>query len=301
MGHVTIPGPLLELTDLGRASLKAGVRYVASTRQQTILIERQTGWPLPRAYYDAGVAVLDGPEIKQGQLYDRTRFLRVFSHAGFEPKVLSWLASNPDPAGYNLPDQLRELRQGQVREGFLPSYLVEITGGDLLAYSGVGEQRDEFLERVCATTSIRQLTQAQGALEPQQIWREWLAQSETYRSGRLEQQPNGQWRVVLEAGAFGDAPKARLIRLGAHEFHEHHFLQVWCDDPATRQAALRQRTLGIATVPDVTTGAELMRRMRNLAGTLQVPEITMKELREHARRVGEGRRLDRLDALADLH
>jgi hypothetical protein len=59
--------------------------------------------------------------------------------------------------------------------------------------------------------------------------------------------------------------------------------------------------LRIATQPDVTTEAELLRRMRNLAGTLQVPEITMTELREQAQREGIDRRLDRLGSLANLH
>ena len=301
IGHVTSPGPALELTDLGRASVRDGVRYLATPHRQTILIERQTGRPLPRAYADAGVTVLDSAEIAQGQLSDRTTFLRVFTHTAFDPKVLSWLVSNPDPAAFNLPAQLRNLRRHEVREGFLPVYLIETTDRQVLAYSAVGEQRDEFVEGVCAATSMLQLIKAEAGREPAEVWREWHAETPAYASGTLREMPTGEWRVVLHADAFGDAPKMPLLRLGAHQFRGHHFLKVWCDDPATRQEALRQRILRIATQPEVTTEAELLRRMRNLAGTLQVPEITMTELREHAQRVGELRRLDRLETLADLH
>jgi hypothetical protein len=290
IGHLAGPGPLLELTDLGRASLRDSIRYVPSTHRQTILVERQTGWPLPRAHYDAGVMVLDSPEIAPGQVSDRTTFLRVFTHTAFEPKVLSWLASNPDPTAFNLPAQLRNLRHGQVREGFLPCYLLETADRQVLAYSAVGEQRDGFVERVCSATSLPQLIRASERREPEQVWREWQAQTPAYASGKLREMPTGGWRVVLEADAFGDAPKVPLIRLGAHQFHEHHFLQVWCDDLGTRQAALRRRLLSIATQLDVTTEDELMRRMRILAGALQVPEIAIKELREQTQR-----------ALADLH
>ncbi len=155
IGHVTGPGPQLELTDLGRKSLNAGIRYAAKTTRQTILVERHTGWPLPRTHYDAGVAVLDTPHLEDG---DQKPFLRLFTLAGFEPKVLSWLENNPDKASFNLPGQLRHLRHDSVREGFLPSYLVETTDGEVLAYCAAGEQRDEFLERVfapprCASSS----------------------------------------------------------------------------------------------------------------------------------------------------
>ncbi len=227
IGHVTGPGPQLELTDLGRKSLNAGIRYAAKTTRQTILVERHTGWPLPRTHYDAGVAVLDTPHLEDG---DQKPFLRLFTLAGFEPKVLSWLENNPDKASFNLPGQLRHLRHDSVREGFLPSYLVETTDGEVLAYCAAGEQRDEFLERVFATTAVRQLIQAQEPRDQQEVWRGWLAQSPAYRSGRLEQLPGGQWRVVLDASAFGDAPKVPRARLGTYEFHEHYFLQVCCEE-----------------------------------------------------------------------
>ncbi|GIH10620.1 hypothetical protein Rhe02_86870 [Rhizocola hellebori] len=301
IGHVTDPGPRLDLTDLGRESVSAGVRKVVKSSRQTILIERQTGWPLPRAHYDAGVAVLDSPEPVQGQLFDSTRFLRVFTAAGFDPQVLARLETHPDRDGFNLPSGLHNLRQGEVSEGFLPAYLIETTDGQLLGYSALGEHRDDFVEKVFAATPVHHLVQAESADSPAEIWREWLAQTPAYGSGELEQLPDGRWRVVLTAGDFGEAPKVPLIQLGAYRLRENHFLQVWCEDEATRQAALYRRTLGISTLPEVTTEAELLRRMRNLAGTLQVPEITMKQLREHAQHVGGGRHLDRLDALADRH
>jgi hypothetical protein len=301
LGHVTDAGPRLELTDLGRESIRAGIRYVVSTSRQTILIERQTGWPLPRAYYDAGVTVLRGPQLEDGQVCDSTRFLRLFTIAGFDPKVLPWLEANPDRARFNLPIESRNLRRGEITEGFLPAYLIETTDGQLLGYSALGEHRDEFVEQVFEATQVRRLVEAEDEPDPAQLWREWLAQKLEYGSGALEQLPDGRWRVVLQAGDFGEPPKLPLAQLGTYLVREHDFLQVWCAGESTREAALYQRSLDVSGLPEVTTEAELLARMRNLAGTLQVPEITMEQLREHAQRVGEGARLDRLDALAHSH
>ncbi len=296
IGHVTGPGTGIALTELGRTSVADGIRYVAKNSRQTILIERQTGWPLPRAYYDANVQVLDTPEIDEGRLSDRTRFLPVFTLAELSPQLLAWLEEIPDRARYNLPSQLRNLRQTAApRDGYLPSYLIETVDGRVLAYSNVGEQRDDFLERVCAKTSVNHLIQARGLRDPEEVWRAWLAKSSDYGSGRLRQGPNGQWQVVLAAGAFGEPPKPSVRRIGTYQFHANYFLQIWCDDRATREAALWQRCLGIATLPEVTSEAELLRRMRGLAGSLQVPETTMAQLRRHAEGVGD-MRLDRLTA-----
>ncbi len=143
-GLLTQTGPRLGLSDLGRASLKDAIRYVPRTSKHTLLIEQQSGWPLPRAYYDAGVEVLDG---------SAETFVRLGNGAAFGPGVLTWLREHPDPSSFSLPGQLRSLRQeAPAREGFLPGYLVHTAGGQVLAYSALGEHRDEFLERLYTST-----------------------------------------------------------------------------------------------------------------------------------------------------
>jgi hypothetical protein len=295
IGHVTADGSL-QLTELGRRSIQDGVRYVATKSRQTILIERQTGWPLPRAYYDANVPVLDTPEIEDGQLVDRTRFLRVFTTVAFQPEVLRWLEDHPDRAQYNLPGQLRNLSNEGVREGYLPSYLIETADHKILAYTNVSEQRDTFLESLCNRTSINNLIQAKGFGDPEQIWRKWLAKSTVFGGGRLHRSAQG-WRIVLDASAFGDPPKLPYHRLGAYQFYDSHFIQVRCDDPAARRRVLVTRSLSIATLPGISTEQELQDRIRDLASSLEVAEISVADLRAHAASTGDDDRLHRLENL----
>lgn len=297
IGHVIITDSTLHLTDLGRRSVQEGIRYVASTSRLTILIERQSGSPLPRPYYDGNVPVLDTPEIEEGQLADRTRFLRVFTNAPFNPQVLRRLANHSERAQFNLPGQFRNLRQDGIREGFLPSYLIETTDHKILAYTNVSEKRDEFLEQLCAKTSIEHLIEAKGITDPGEIWQKWLTQSTAFGSGRLQKSHSGIWQVVLNAAAFGESPRLSTARIGSYQFRDNHFIQIWCADAATRQKALKERSLGIATLPEVTCLEDLRTRIRDLANNLQVPEVSIADLRKYAELRGDERRLNRLVSL----
>jgi hypothetical protein len=294
--QVTVTGRLVEVTPLGTQSLREGVRCVPTTNRLTILIERQSGEPFPRPYYDANVRVLDTPEIEDGQLADRSRFLPVFTTAQYRPDVLHRLAQNPNRAQFNLPSQLRNLREEGCRDGFLPSYLIEAAGGQILAYTNVAEDRDPFLERLTTQTSVEHLIEAKRIRKADEVWTEWLARSKQYRAGRLEEAADG-WRVVLDAAAFGSSPKIPVTRIGSYQFWDNHIIQVWCADPQVRRRALIERSLGIATLPDVTSVAELGARVRDLAGRLQSPVVSLSDLRAHAERTGDDRRLRTLDTL----
>jgi hypothetical protein len=238
------------------------------------------------------------PEVEEGQLADRTRFRRVFSTAPFNPQVVNWLANRPDRAEYNLPSQFRKLQQNGVRDGFLPSYLIETADRKILAYTNVSEDRDEFLEALCTKTSIEGLIEAQGFGNPADIWQKWLARSTVFGGGRLHAAGNGIWQVVLPADAFGDQPRLSLARIGSYQFRDNHFIQVWCADARIRQKALKERSLGIATLPEVMCMEDLQARIRDLAGDLRVPEVSIDELRKYADLNGDERRLNRLTSLA---
>jgi hypothetical protein len=299
IGHVVLDGRTVRLTELGAASARAGVRYVPTVSRQTILIDRQTGRPFPRAHYDGGgVTVLDTATVPEDRSPDRTRFLQVFSPFSYDPDVIGRLAADPGRAGYNLPSQLRGLRQEAVAEGFLPCYLIETADGRLLAYSGVPGHRDDFLERACEHTVLSHLIQAAGIGDAEQVWRKWLTESPAHRSGRLCQPEPGSWRVELAADAFGPPPRIPLTAVGGYRFRKHHFLQVWCVDAGLRRRALLERARGIATMPGVGSAAELQDRVDRLAAALDVPAVTVGDLRDHADRAGDARCVDRLDALA---
>ncbi len=295
--QITLSGRTVELSPLGTRSLSEGVRYVPTTSRLTVLFERQSGRPLPRHYYDGNVPVLDTPDIEDGQLADRTRFLHVYSTTQYHPDLLRRLEQHPDRAQFNLPSQLRNLRQEGVRDGFLPSYLIETADHQILAYTNVAENRDVFLEELCTQTAMEHLIEARRIRDPREVWQEWLAGSKTYGAGQVIETASG-WQVVLDAGKFGDPPRIPPTRIGSYQFRDNHFIQVWCADPATRKQALIKRSLGIARLPDVTSVEELEIRIRDLAGKLRVPTVSVADLQVHVRRIGDDRTLDRLAALA---
>jgi DNA-binding transcriptional LysR family regulator len=104
--------------------------------------------------------------------------------------------------------------------------------------------------------------------------------------------------VVLEPAAFDASAKIPPARIGTYQFRDNHFILVWCDDPAVRRRALMDRSLGIATLPEITSADDLRTRVRALAESLEVPEVSLADLRRHARDSDNPRHRQRLDRLA---
>src|SRR5262249_42811023 len=125
INHVQLADGRVVLTGLGADSLRAGIRYEPKESRQTLLVERYTGRPLPRRYYDGAVPVLSTREVPADRVGDRSQFLQLFVPEPFRPEVIDQLAHHPDRAGYNLPSKLRDLRVLSFGDGFLPAYLIE--------------------------------------------------------------------------------------------------------------------------------------------------------------------------------
>ncbi|MFI5891859.1 hypothetical protein ACIA5D_17285 [Actinoplanes sp. NPDC051513] len=294
--QVSRNGPAVELTPLGRQSLSAGVRLVPTTSRLTILLERQSGRPLPAAYYGDRVTVLDTAEIEDGQLADRSRFLQVFTTAPYRPDFVGEIEQDPERADFNLPGRLQNLRVVGVREGYLPSYLVETADHRILAYTGLAEARDEFLEQVCTEMQLEHLIEAKRIRPPREVWQEWLAAPTPYAGGKLVESAEG-WHVAMAASAVGDPPRIPPVRIGSYQFRDNLVIRVWCDDRETRRRALLERSLGIATLPDVTSVPELEARTSRLADSLDVATVSVTEMRDHAVKMSDDRRLQRLNHL----
>jgi hypothetical protein len=298
INHIQLADGRVALTGLGAESLQAGIRYEPKESRQTLLVERYTGRPLPRRYYDGAVPVLSTPDVPADRTADRSQFLRLFVPEPFRPDVVNQLANHPDRAQYNLPSKLRDLRVLSSGDGFLPAYLIETADHGLLAYSAVAEDRDLFLEQVCReVAAVGDRIDAEGMADPRALWTDWLA-SAGLGPGTLRLLDNGLWRVTLTPRAFGDAPKLPITRLGSYELRRHHLLQLWCDDRGLRRRAVLERALGIAQLPEVDTVAALDRRVRQLAGALEVTAPTFEEIRRHATDTGALHRLGHLDALS---
>jgi hypothetical protein len=294
--HVRPESDGFHLAHLGQESLRAGVRLVAKTSSQTLLFERHTSWPLPRRHYDDRVTVLDRSELPSDQVHDGTRFIPINSFEPFSLDMLTRLENDSNRAAYNLHSQLRNLQFVGKRESYLPCYLIETGDGRMLAYSACGHGRDEFLEQVFWATAAGRLIEAQGMREPADVWEKWRAGSSTYGVGELRQR-EGLWQVVMPSAAFGEQPRISLSRIGGYQFRDNYFIQVWCDDAQTREAALLHRGRGIARRTDIGSADELLRLLRDLAEALRIAPVDLVTLRGAAEQAGDDGCLHRLRML----
>jgi hypothetical protein len=296
IGHLRLTDGQINLTELGAHSADQGVRYVLKESRQPLLIEQFTGRPLPRRFYQGTLGVLPSPEIGTEQAGDGTRFWPLFAPAMFRPELVTQLEHRADRFDYNLPRRLRDLRVLGDQSVFLPVYLIEGADGQLLAYSAASDDRDDFLEDVCAQVpAIRHLIAAEPAADPRAIWTAWLADGNL--RGTLSRRPDGVWRATLASSSFGDKPKLALSGVGSFRLRQRHFLQLWSDDVDVRRRAAHERALGMAQLRDVRSHADLRERTGNVAQLLEVPPPTIEELRAYAQRHQLHGRLSHLDAL----
>jgi hypothetical protein len=297
IGHVHLDGRGVALTELGLHSARTDVRFVPKESHQRLLIDRFTARPLPRSHYDGSLSVLPTPEVNPDDVADRTRFQPLFSSVPFRREVVQQLAQRGDRARFNLPNQLHSLEVIEEQDAYLPAYLIETAAGELLAYTGIGDGRDQFLEELCRDVpTIKHLMSAERSGDQSEIWRQWLADKHV-RHGSLRVLKNGVWRATLPSEAFGPPPRPPLSRLGSFELRRHHFLQLWCDDAGLRRQAVLDRSLGLAQLRTLKSRADLTGRIKALAEQLEVAAPSIAEVRKHALKHGQLDRLTRLDAL----
>ncbi|MFC7380627.1 hypothetical protein [Sphaerisporangium rhizosphaerae] len=298
IGHLTVDGGVVRLTELGLQSLRAGVRLTPKESRQKVLIERFTGRPLPRRYHHGSLHVLPEPRIPDHLLADRSRFLPLFTPTAFEPAIVDALAARPDRTEYNLPSRLRDITTVAAQDAYLPAYLVETERHALLAYTAIGDERDTFLEEICRDVpSVQLKIDAETRLDRRELWTEWLAESR-HGPGRLQQLRNGVWRVTLSPAAFSGAPRLSLSSVGSFQLRKYHFLQLWCDDQDLRGRAVAERALGMARLSEVRTQNDLVERIGVLADRLEVKPPSVADLRAYATTNGLHDHLSHLDALA---
>ncbi|WP_329101359.1 hypothetical protein OG792_20860 [Micromonospora sp. NBC_01699] len=296
IGHARLAEGVVTLTPLGESSARAGIRYVPKESRQQLLVERFTARPLPRSHYQGSLSLLPIPDVPAERVSDGSHFAPLFSPSTFRPEIVTRLGERPDRFDFNLPKQLRNLRVLGHQDAYLPAYLIEGTDGRLLAYSGVGGERDTFLESVCdRVPMIRQLMAAEPSQDPREIWTGWLADGK--RKGTLRHLPSGVWRATLIADSFGGTPKLPLSRIGSYQLRKRHFAQIWTDDTKLRRQAAMQRALAMTQLREVRTRADLTSRLRTVAEQLEVTTPTLDELHRYAKREQLHTYLVHLDAL----
>jgi hypothetical protein len=287
IGHMERDGDVVRLTDLGVRSATAGVRLARTEDRLRLLVDRFTHRPLPREHYDPSVAVLAAPS----DVVERWGFRALFSAEPFRVGFVDELANRPDRAAYNLPLGLENPRVVSVSDGYLPAHLVEIAGGDLLAFTKVSSGRDAFLESVCRQAAgVRNLLDEPAGASPREIWIEWAADEQRHGLAEIAQLESGLWRATFGADVFGEGPmKLGLTRLGSFDVFRDHFIQLWCDDEELRRRALLDRA-----VPSVNyrarTATELLEQVAALAHRLEVLPPGLGEIRHRAESLGETER-----------
>jgi hypothetical protein len=293
--HPVSPGPeVLRPTELGAASVRDGVRYVLKESRQLLMFDAFTHHPFPRTHYDGSVRIMPDGERNAG---DRGHWFRpLTSLRPFELDVVWALGSRPDRERFNVPSRLKNLHPVSTATAWLPAHLVLAEGGRVLAFTQASQDRDRFLEELCAQTPqvVHALWNEPGK-EPREIWVDWL-RSQRLGQAKLTNLPNGVWRAILPAGMFGPPPQQPLHRLGSFQVKHTRFLQLWCDDERTRAEAVRARALAISRRYG-TSRAELEDSVAGVANLLEVLVPTFADLLEYAAASGTPTQLRSLEAL----
>lgn len=250
IGHVVCRDGRFELTSLGRESLRAEKRYeLRHDDSRKMYFDAFGSRPLPRAYYDPGVVpFLSHEDLASLERDSVPKPVAMASFGSFDLTALSRLAGRADRDEYNLPFRVEDPRAGDVRQVWLPTYLVRgIDEQNRLryqAYSPASRQPEPAVSTVCTTTTeIREAVEAEAAQSRDRhrgrIDR-WL-ESKGLGAPRPEQAANGTWRVALPPHAFGDGGALSRAKVCSFAVLSSGLLKLWCADEATRRTALLHR------------------------------------------------------------
>jgi hypothetical protein len=292
IGHLTDRGDALALSPLGRRSRAEGVRYVTRTGRLRLLFEAITHSPLRREHYAASVTRVDQPELGRDALHDGTTFVPLW-HCSWRQEMVNQLATQPSRDAYNLPSELRVDTIGEVDGLFMPVYIVRAALRDgsahYLAFSQVRGERDPLVESICNTNHrmrrFLQQEEERDGRDPMEVWRGWLL-ARGFDTGSLRRLPNGVLRADLPASAMAGATTTGLgiTQLGSFWMEGGLFLNLWCRNRDTRRTAALER--GLLVVSSSLSRDEVQDGLDVLCQQLEVPSVSVDELRAHADRRG---------------
>lgn len=257
IGHVTMAGGRVALTELGQRSVRDGKRYLV-TRQdrRTMYFDGFGSRPLTREYYDSRVVTFLTYSAAAAAAGAREwpRFMLVYSPFGFRREALPSLAGLADRELYNLPEGIDQPESLGEEVVYLPVYVVRAVSRDrklrYLAYSQAGDQADAELSTLCERTAG-----VAGVLENEELAgsgssgssgsgaeraRDWLERQgvDGHSVVRLD---SGMVRATLPGRCFGGAGPLSLSKVGSFVMLGGDFFHVWCDDERVRRAALVER------------------------------------------------------------
>ncbi|MEN3615798.1 hypothetical protein AAH979_40690 [Plantactinospora sp. ZYX-F-223] len=278
IGHLRRDVGTLTLTELGHRSVQEGFRYVEKEDRQRLYLDGFTSTPLPRTHY-SGSVWLDEPQLS---LPDGTTFHQVTSLAPFRASAVEELLCRSDREEFNLPSGLTAAKPLEVRQAWLPAYVVECVSS-LLVFVKAVDGVDTYLSRV-AGPFLRDVVAAETRVDTERVWREWL-DGAGFPDVRPQRLANGVLRASLPAGVFGET--FAWHRLGSFEVRRWIFLQLWCEDRNARQRAVLERARSIVRAGGARSADELAGRLTELAGQLEVPAPSADHVRRYTEREGD--------------
>jgi len=304
MGHVQGTDGDLTLTKLGQDSLADGVSYRDMETRRKLYFEAFRLHPLPQEHYR--LRILSEAEALT---HPDRHFFRLFSFQPWRADALQTLASRPDRARWNLPDEVHELQEKDVARAYLPMYIIETReqvtadhfGAQYVALTRLRGLRDDFFgEVVNSEPDLLDPLYAEAVPDVRALMEEHLANRGLARQDfRLTELAPDAWRATVASEALL-SPQVRLTLadVGKYRLVRGYCLQVWCNDPALRrEAALDQALAVIANWRRPATQQAVGQLLETLAARLQTRELDLADLRERASTRGATDVLAKLEEL----
>jgi len=292
--HVSCQQHRWVLTERGWQSLQAGKKQVQYTKKQLFYFECFSRRPLETPHYNE-MRVITAADFE-----DISSSFKIFCHFyplhtanAWEEKALEQLMQE-DRARYNVPDESCQLKCEGATPVYLPMYIVEVkrcerrvAGSYYLAYTHIAERRDAFFEQIINNTPmVRRAIQAVPRVEyVQKLWDDWLAEL-GFIHLHPEQDAHGLWKIVLPPSAFtGPNERISVAKIGDYNIRKGYFLQIWCEDEATRQRAVLARVLRIVQRKNYKISRDFIReKLQQQSEELQVKPLSLEQFAAYVRK-----------------
>lgn len=289
IGHVDGTDDRLSLTNLARNSLADEKIYYETETRRKLYFEAYTSHPLPQEHYR-----LDILSEAEALFHPDRHVFRLFSFRAWQPDTLMTLAQRPDRARWNLPDEVRDLKEEAVTRAYLPMYIVEARermrgnhiGTRYVVLTRLRGLRDSFFEKlVNAESDVMDLLYAEAVPDVRQLMENYLTdRGIDTRDISLSQLAPDAWRATITERTFLSTEKSITLKeVGRYQLVRGYCLQIWCEAPTLRrEAALEQALHVISNWQRPATQQTVTQLLETLSTRLQTIKLGVEELKAQA-------------------
>jgi hypothetical protein len=309
IGHVTFRGHTVELTDLGRSSLRDGVCYLLTVQdRRKMYFDAYRSQPLSRRYYDPGVVTLLAlEEVSSAVGNGGPSFHMLQSTYGFRKEALAELAANSRRDHFNLPARIQHPESLGEELVYLPMYVVRAmdAGGRLmhLAYTQAADSGDPDLDDLLSlapeiTAPLDAEFHAADPDRQQNRIKRWLDRH-NMPNCRAVRTAHGTWRVVLPEAAFAPTGTVALNKVGSYVILDQDLLHVSCDARSVRERALLERVNAYMAARRTNKSQNVLAHIARVAAQLGLSSVGLPELHRMAAAAGMAGLAGELATIAD--